>query len=220
MIRFYRVGLIFLLLFFIFSCMSFVCADENVNSTTLVKDAIDDNVTDDEIISLEDYSEEIILEEKTDTIIDSQNRTFYKNSNDQYNISLKDDLGNPIANASLIFQINNNTYNHTTDNEGYVFLNINSLELGEYIIKTRFLGDNFYNPANTTNHIIIKSTIISSDLTKVYTSETKLCTQLKHHSTRNIKSTSLCWSLIYCRNGSNTSKIITLCNRIRGVCPL
>ncbi|WP_298523074.1 Ig-like domain repeat protein [uncultured Methanobrevibacter sp.] len=130
------------------------------------------NILNEDVLKVDDCPEEISLEDKSDSVIVSDNCTFYKNGNYTYDVSLKDDLGNPIANAPLIFEINNNTYNHTTNSNGSAsFLNIPNLDVGEYIIKTKFLGNELYNPANTTNHIIIKSTIISDDFTKVYTSD-------------------------------------------------
>ena len=172
MIRFFKFGLIFLLVFFIFSSIAFVCADENMTNSISSSDLDGVNILNEDVLKVDDCQDEISLEDKSDSVIVSDNCTFYKNGNYTYDVSLKDDLGNPIANASLIFEINNNTYNHTTNSNGLAsFLNIPNLDVGEYIIKTKFLGNELYNPANTTNHIIIKSTIISDDFTKVYTSD-------------------------------------------------
>ena len=172
MIRFFKFGLIFLLVFFIFSSIAFVCDDENMTNSISSSDLDSANILNEDVLKVDDCQDEISLEDKSDSVIVSDNCTFYKNGNYTYDVSLKDDLGNPIANASLIFEINNNTYNHSTNSNGSAsFLNIPNLDVGEYIIKTKFLGNELYNPANTTNHIIIKSTIISDDFTKVYTSD-------------------------------------------------
>ena len=63
---------------------------------------------------------------------------------------LVDDNGNPLANAIVVFYINGNYYNRTTDANGVASLNIN-LIAGKYIITSTY-GD-----AWASNKITISS---------------------------------------------------------------
>ena len=84
MIKFYKVGLIFLLFFFIFFNFSLVCANDNINNAISVDNELAEN---NQTLTVENYPERITLEEKTDSVIVSDNHIFYKNSNYSFNVS-------------------------------------------------------------------------------------------------------------------------------------
>ena len=63
---------------------------------------------------------------------------------------LVDGQGNPLANETVLFNINGVFYNRVTDAEGIAHLNIN-LQAGEYIITSA------YNGANIANKVTVKS---------------------------------------------------------------
>ena len=86
---------------------------------------------------------------------------YYKN-NSQYIIKVLDDQGNPAkANETVTFNINGVFYNRTTNETGYVKLNIN-LQAGNYIITADYKG------YRVSNEIKIKPILSADNLTKKY----------------------------------------------------
>ena len=71
-----------------------------------------------------------------------------------------DDNGNPVGKGvSALFNINGVFYNRTSDENGYVKLNIN-LRPGDYIITAE------YNGYKVSNNIKVLPVLVGSDLTK------------------------------------------------------
>lgn len=84
---------------------------------------------------------------------------------------LSDDYNNSLVNKLVFMTIsisnNSKTYNSTTDNEGYVCLQIN-LCTGEYSIDSSFEGDNQYSSSFKSNKIIVNkadTSLTSQDFT-------------------------------------------------------
>ena len=101
------------------------------------------------------------------TIVENHDLTKYYKNDSQYSIRLLGGDGNPVgAGVSVRFNINGVFYTRTSDDEGYVRMNIN-LEPGEYIITAD------YNGLMASNKIRVLSVIESHDLTMVYNDGSK-----------------------------------------------
>ncbi len=85
--------------------------------------------------------------------------------NGRFAVNVVDDVGNPLANTNVTFNINGVFYNRTSDDDGNAYLNIN-LNVGQYIITSMdyrglYISNNItVNKANTTitgknAHVII-----------------------------------------------------------------
>ena len=97
--------------------------------------------------------------------IESDDLTMYYKDGSKFTIRLLEN-DKPLINKTVQFTINGNTYNRTTDNEGYARIAIN-LNSGIHNITTK------YNNITKTNTIIIKSTINGSDITKMHKNDTQ-----------------------------------------------
>ena len=84
------------------------------------------------------------------SVIETENLTMKYKDGSQFNATILDGQGNPLANANVTFNINGVFYNKVTDENGVAHLNIN-LMAGEYIITTS------YNGMNAANKITISS---------------------------------------------------------------
>ncbi len=80
--------------------------------------------------------------------------------------------GNPIANATLLFVINNVGYNRTTDANGSASIALN-LDSGVYDVVISYAGNKTYNPASVNATVTINSSIIADDLVKMYQNDTQ-----------------------------------------------
>ena len=95
---------------------------------------------------------------KTPTVISLENITIKYNTGELYEITLKDINGNTLNNKKITLNLNSaygvKEYNLTTDNYGIARLKTN-LNIGTYIIKVKYNGDNnYYNSSNTSTLII------------------------------------------------------------------
>ena len=86
--------------------------------------------------------------------------------------NLSDNLRNPIADATIFFNINGKIYNKTTNDEGLAFLTIN-LAANQYLVNVSYMGNSTYNPIGNSGKINVKSTILANNTTLMYQDGTK-----------------------------------------------
>ena len=85
---------------------------------------------------------------------------------------LTDYLGNPIANATVYFTINGQTYAKTTDVNGTASMGLN-LASNVYKATVSYNGSDMYNAVSKNITVTINPTIISKDLVKMYQNATR-----------------------------------------------
>ena len=85
---------------------------------------------------------------------------------------LTDYLGNPIANATVYFTINGQTYAKTTDANGTASMGLN-LVSNVYQAVVSYNGSDMYNKISKNITVTINPTIISKDLVKMYQNATR-----------------------------------------------
>ena len=90
---------------------------------------------------------------------------YYRNAS-KYSIRVLDDEGNPLADAEVSFNINGVVYHRTSNDDGYVYLNINLLP-GTYVITAEYGG------YKVSNNITVLSVIETSDLVMKYADGSK-----------------------------------------------
>ena len=95
------------------------------------------------------------------TLVNSNDLVKYYKNDSGYKVQVLDDQGNPAIGVNVSFNINGVFYIRTTDSNGYANLNIN-LNPGNYIITAE------YNGLRTSNNIVVKSVMESSDLVMNY----------------------------------------------------
>ena len=130
---------------------------ENIDEETILNDGDSDDSSNDE--TSDDTTEPI--EDETVSITAKDITKYYK-GNDKYSARLVDGNGNAIPNRLVSITFNNNVYNRTTDNNGYVSLSINA-NIGTYKILVKDLTSG----TTITSTVKILSTIKSSDISKV-----------------------------------------------------
>ncbi|WP_407416434.1 carboxypeptidase-like regulatory domain-containing protein, partial [Methanobrevibacter sp.] len=105
-------------------------------------------------------------------IAENKDLTKYFKNESQYTIRLFDDQGNPVgAGVSALFNIHGVFYSRTSDENGYVTLNIN-LDPGDYIVTAE------YNGYKVSNNIKVLPVLVASDLTKQFLDLTPFSVQL------------------------------------------
>lgn len=72
-------------------------------------------------------------------LVDSHDVTKYYRNASVYSIKVLDDVGNPLANVDVVFNINGVFYTRTTNESGYANLNLR-LGPGEYIVTAQYKG--------------------------------------------------------------------------------
>ena len=85
---------------------------------------------------------------------------------------LTDYLGNPIANATVYFTINGQTYNRTTDAKGSASMALN-LVSKVYKANVLFNGSDVYDKVSKDITVTINPTIIANDIVKMYQNDTQ-----------------------------------------------
>ena len=85
---------------------------------------------------------------------------------------LTDYLGNPIANATVYFTINGQTYAKTTDANGTASMGLN-LVSNIYNAAVSYNGSDMYNAVSKNITVTINPTIVADDLVKMYQNATR-----------------------------------------------
>ena len=86
----------------------------------------------------------------------SYDRTYSKNSGDEYSVYLSDYTGKKLSGEKIIFELNSKTYNAITDGNGMAKFNVNIENPGSYKIISKFLGNTLNKAITATNTITIK----------------------------------------------------------------
>ncbi|WP_409200462.1 hypothetical protein [Methanobrevibacter sp. DSM 116169] len=104
---------------------------------------------------------------KTNVNLTANNTILFYRNGTQYKALLTDLYGNPIIGQKINLTINGVIYNRTTDDKGFVYLNIN-LDPKVYNISAYFDGSDKYYNASFISLVTVNSTIISKNLVKYY----------------------------------------------------
>lgn len=121
-----------------------------------------------DIYGADDVTSTINVKETITSITAPEVTVYY--SNGKFSAELVDVTGQAIANARLIFKINND-YIATTDENGIATITIDNLALGSYNVIITFEGNSLFQPSNATSTINVVSSIIVNDTIKAYNSD-------------------------------------------------
>ena len=112
-----------------------------------------------------------IVVSKITTNLESYDRTYSKNSSDDFIVTLKDSSGNSLSGQLITFNVLGNVYNKTTDENGQVKINVASLGENTFDIVTNFAENSKYKSVSNTNKITItdklNTTFIDTNLSNV-----------------------------------------------------
>lgn len=101
------------------------------------------------------------------TILSADDFKKYYMNGTQYEVTLTDIYGNPLANKEIEITINNSTYYRITDNSGKATLAIN-LNPGTYAINAAYNSKDRYSSSFVNSTVEILSQIVSSDFMKIF----------------------------------------------------
>ena len=96
----------------------------------------------------------IIHVTKMATRIVGYNKTFAKDANMDYSVTLKDKSGKALANQNVVFIFNDKTLTGTTNSKGVATVNLNST-VGSFDIVAQYAGSDKYKPISSTYKITI-----------------------------------------------------------------
>ena len=111
------------------------------------------------------FTENDVLNVKSSIVLDVDDVVMYYKDGSKLAAVLTNG-GNPVANKTISFTINGVSYNRTTDGNGTAYLNLN-LEQGNYTAIVSF------NNTSKNASVVIKSTIISDNLVKMFMNGTQ-----------------------------------------------
>ena len=110
----------------------------------------------------------------------SSNLVKYYGGSDKYRVYLYDSNGNIVSGANIKIQINKQSFNLKTNNQGFVELGVN-LKAGTYNIKATC------NKLSITNKITIKPTLITKDISKKKAKKVKFTAKLLNNKGKIVK---------------------------------
>ena len=111
----------------------------------------------------------------------NSNMNVYYGSNSYYKVRVYDDYGNIAKGVSVTFKINGNSYSRVTDKNGYASFKI-SLKPKTYTITAEYKG------FKVSNKVVVKSTIVTKDLTKKKAKTVKFQAKLLNSKGKILKS--------------------------------
>ncbi|WP_406536926.1 hypothetical protein [Methanobrevibacter sp.] len=97
----------------------------------------------------------------------------YYNNGTHYYVALFDASGEPLVNKTISFIIGNDTFNRTTDFDGFACFEI-WFNPGEYVIEAIYQGEYPDEYARVINNITVLTTLLSENITKYYDGNTIL----------------------------------------------
>lgn len=143
------------------------CKYKNTNGSRTITVVSEDNYCINNSIS----KVSAIQGQKNTILIVDNLEMFYK-SGASLNVVLKDQSNNLLVNQNIIFEINNKNYTKTTNNKGIASLTINLLP-GTYIANIYYEGCDNYMHNSAVANVIVKTTIQSNDIVKMYLNNTQ-----------------------------------------------
>ena len=97
-----------------------------------------------------------IIVSKIPTQIISYNKTYSSDSQKEYQVTLKDNSGNVIANQNILFKVNGESFSKSTDSNGVASISLN-LNEGSFDIVTEYGGNDKYKAVSKLNKITIST---------------------------------------------------------------
>ena len=88
------------------------------------------------------------------SLIESYNKTFSKDSSQNFTVALTGENGDLIVNQEVIFTVNGNDVTKTTDSNGRAGINVAS-NVGSFDVVTSYAGNDKYGPVSKTNKITV-----------------------------------------------------------------
>ena len=113
------------------------------------------------------YTSTLTIDESIHTKLNSTDLMMHYKDGSKFKVQLVKFDNKPIANETLILEINGKSYKRTTDENGYAYLNIN-LNSGEYKINVKHIKSENYLECEKSNIISISPTITANDIEKRY----------------------------------------------------
>ena len=144
--------------------MSLVCAEENTTA------------------SLEDVN------------IDAKDISMYYKNGERLSADLSDMDDNPLSKHNLTFNINNQNYTRTTDDNGKASIAINLIP-GTYLANIYFLGNNKYLPSNKSVSVVVLPTIEGNDLVKYYKNDSQYSAKFYNGSGEVLKNQNVMFNI-------------------------
>ena len=144
-----RIIFCFIILLTLFLSFSIISASDNEtcdNLTAIVNESGD-------VISLDNLN-------KSSTEFQAENKTSFVDYCDNFSVKLSSN-GVGLQGKSVLFTLDNVTYNKTTDLNGQANINF-KLKTGVYKVTYSFMGDENYAPSNGTSILTIKSDVFTS----------------------------------------------------------
>ena len=92
---------------------------------------------------------------RTQTQLTAYDRTFSKDSNESYTVTLKDSSNKPLTGQSIIYTLNNQSFSQLTDSNGQIKVNVSSLTVGSHNINVNFAQNNQYRGSSSSCLITI-----------------------------------------------------------------
>ena len=120
------------------------------------------------------------------------------NNGTHYYVALFDALGQPLANKTINFIINNETTSNVTDSDGFACFEV-WLEPGEYKIEAYYEGNYSDEYRRVSNNITVLTTLIGENITKYYDGSTKLVAAFSNFNNEALKNTNVIFNI----NGVN-----------------
>ena len=122
------------------------------------------------------------------------NVSMYYHDGTRFYVSLVDKFNNPLANESIIISINGVEYKRSTNDKGTcsIALQLNS---GSYSVNVNYLGNDNYLSCNFTGNVLIKSTINSNNVVKIFRNATQFYATILDNKGNTVKNTTVCMNI-------------------------
>ena len=96
-----------------------------------------------------------IYVERLNAQLNTYDRTYSSDLNQNYAVTLKDTMGNPLNNEKISFNYNGVSFTQTTDNNGKATINLGLNNPNVYDIVVKYDGNNRYRSCENINKIVI-----------------------------------------------------------------
>ena len=102
---------------------------------------------------------------KAQTTIVSYNKTFAKDSDKNYQVTLNDASGNALSGQTLTYSIGNASFTQVTDAKGQISIDLSNQSGNSYGISISYAGNNQYKPSSNANTVTVsdKTNVIFVD---------------------------------------------------------
>jgi hypothetical protein len=140
--------------------------EDILSSSSSSSDSVVGDISTNDVVSADSSTESNILSASPVSTKLSVADTHYVKSATYFEVTLKDNNGNPLSNQKVSLKVKDKIYSAYTNSNGIASVKTAALPVGSYAVSVSYEGNSGYSSSSISRKVKVLSSVIGSDLTK------------------------------------------------------